>query len=538
MSEDSSLKRTRASGETLEYLLREFDINQNPNTDQRKEISEYTGMTEKAVRIWFQNRRAKLRKFERLGKTIKSPNGLAHPEPLSLGPSRSSLISNMPTAAKTILDNHQASAHPYYLVNCLSLSVGSWQRVKLGENNPALINTMENLAPFTVDKFMSDVDLLVIVSRKNNEINYFFSAMANDSKILFRIFYPITSVISCSLLDNSISRESNELRVCLSIKPQFSVNFFNGVNANLNQWSICDDFSEDHQVSSAYFLEGGEKIPHVLVGEKQSLEALYLFLVEYAQGPHPHPAYQNILSGPVGNINAQKFRPRNTPSEYSHSSSHIDLHAEHIAKDDYHLKHEMNSWNGSTPSDLRYDLKEKVHTASALDSRQLPIQSSNRYVPPLSMSMEHELFQTTHRKADGSFSELFTESPEFFSTVQTSHSNNLVASHNANQENVLHSPFANIHAFHSPSGALKKGSEEQQANATAPSGGNYEASYQQLMDATNRNFGEASAHHYGFDMNIGNDYQENPGDPTNTTTSGHAASTNNVDTFIDYNGNL
>lgn len=45
MAEESSNKRTRASGEVLEYLLREFDKNQNPTPDQRKEISERTNMS-------------------------------------------------------------------------------------------------------------------------------------------------------------------------------------------------------------------------------------------------------------------------------------------------------------------------------------------------------------------------------------------------------------------------------------------------------------------------------------------------------------
>lgn len=530
MSEDSSLKRTRASGEVLEYLLREFDVNQNPSPDQRKEISERTGMNEKAVRIWFQNRRAKLRKFERMGRSIKSPSALPQQDAQNFAqqdtqnyaqqdtqsyvpPSRSSLLTNIPVITPSIKTESQPQPMDlsYSLVDCSSLSVGSWQRVRSGNYDPSMIQTLDNLAPFTVNNFMSEVDLSVILSRKNNEINYFFSAMSNGSKILFRIFYPVTTVVLCSLLDNSISKENNELRICLSEKPSYSVYFSNGVDSNLNKWLICDDFSEGLQVSSAFFAAGGNKIPHVLVGIKLSLEFLHLFLMENAQGPHLHPAYRSLTPANMGNgfkqLHLHESHNASQNSEtFPHSEvnqkNYIDLPREQGGKSDFQIKHELHSWNGSTPSDLGYDLKPTMTsedydgTKSGHDRPSSTVQNPESYDTGVT---DQEGFTTDTRKQDGNYTELFTETPDFFSTVQTPN-NNLIPAHTTTQENLIHSPSTNV-----------------------------------------RNFDGPQQNHYGFDINMADDYQNSVPSPSvsNTVaTPNTVASNSNVDTFIDYNGNL
>ncbi|WEJ95044.1 Transcription factor [Yamadazyma tenuis] len=227
-------------------------------------------MSEKAVRIWFQNRRAKLRKSERKGRSAHSG---------SIDSSRSNSVG---TAERKQYSRFSIN-EKYCFIDCTSLSVGSWQRVRSGYYNEQLLKEgLFNLSPFTLNKVMLDFDLLVIVSKKNSEINYFFSSMSDTSRILFRIFYPIANILSCSLLDNNIEKECNELRVTLSHRPKFSVNFYNGVNSSSNQWSICDDFSEGQQVSSAH-RDGGSYIPHVLVGTKDSICFLNDFILEQNQ---------------------------------------------------------------------------------------------------------------------------------------------------------------------------------------------------------------------------------------------------------------
>lgn len=297
MSDDSNPgKRTRASGEVLTYLLREFEHNHNPSSEQRKEISDKTNMSEKAVRIWFQNRRAKLRKSERKGRSAHSG---------SIDSSRSNSLG--PTIDKRRYSMFSIN-EKYCFIDCTSLSVGSWQRVRSGLFNNQVLDELINLSPFNLNKVMERFDLLVIVSKKNLEINYFFSAMSDNSRILFRIFYPIANILSCSLLDNNIDKQSNELRVTLSHQPKFSVNFYNGVNSSSNQWSICDDFSEGQQVSSAH-REGGSFIPHVLVGSKDSISFLNDFIFEKNQQHQANYMINESVAPPNSQIAYETFNP-------------------------------------------------------------------------------------------------------------------------------------------------------------------------------------------------------------------------------------
>lgn len=286
MSDDNGSKRTRASGEVLDFLLDAFEQNHNPSPEQRRELSEKTNMSEKAVRIWFQNRRAKLRKFERMGRKPGSGSG-SEASPQINNPSR---FQSTSTPSQIDL------SEKYCFIDVSSLSVASWQRVRTGIHNyNALKSSLVNLSPFTLNVAMANADLLVILSKKNSEINYFFSAMANESKILFRIFYPISSIVTVSLLDNNINTGSNELRLSLLEPPKFSVFFFNNVNSEANQWSICDDFSEGQQVSNAHFNDGGTSTPHVLVGLKNTLQFLHSYILEQKKFQHHAPRYNADL---------------------------------------------------------------------------------------------------------------------------------------------------------------------------------------------------------------------------------------------------
>lgn len=55
-------KRRRTSPNELSILNQEFDIGSTPNKPRRIEIAKRVSMTEKAVQIWFQNKRQSLRK--------------------------------------------------------------------------------------------------------------------------------------------------------------------------------------------------------------------------------------------------------------------------------------------------------------------------------------------------------------------------------------------------------------------------------------------------------------------------------------------
>lgn len=349
MTEEVSAKRTRASGEVLDLLLLEFERNPNPLPDLRKEISERTGMNEKAVRIWFQNRRAKLRKFARMSQLLNSPvsskdlnrrsvNDLSNmsqggamgtPLNVSAGPtsapagiSNSAMRMTLGSRAFSEMSIPIAINEKYCFLDCLSLLVGLWQRIKLGNHDEqALRNKLVNLLPFTLNSTMKNVDLMVILSKRNQEINYFFLAISNYLKILFRIFYPVLSVLTCLTVDNNIKREHSELRLSLLHRPKFLVYFFNGINLAANQWSICDDFSEGQQVSHACFSEGGNETPHVLVGTRDSLQYLRDYVHEThnlgrAQNPTPPDSATSTTSLLPAKYHAQAQIQFDDPSHH------------------------------------------------------------------------------------------------------------------------------------------------------------------------------------------------------------------------------
>lgn len=273
-SNEGTQKRTRASGEVLALLVNEFNKNANPNAQTRKRISEQTGMPERSVRIWFQNRRAKSRKMEKLQANEKE-------DPYSFGVggyvSSATRYDNIPLT----LNNN------YFFIDAKSLTVGSWKRIKSGNlsnDNIVSVKNLSNLSPFSINEIMSNsTDLMIVISRKNFEINYFFSAITETSKILFRIFYPISQVNNCSISISADGDDSSnslcELKLILNKPPKFAVYFSQNMGQNINQWSICDDFSEGHQVNDAFV--GGSGLPHTFAGLEQSLKFMNSFILDY-----------------------------------------------------------------------------------------------------------------------------------------------------------------------------------------------------------------------------------------------------------------
>lgn len=63
-------KRRRTSPNELSILNKEFEIGSTPNKPRRIEIAKRVSMTEKAVQIWFQNKRQSLRKHTAVEKEV------------------------------------------------------------------------------------------------------------------------------------------------------------------------------------------------------------------------------------------------------------------------------------------------------------------------------------------------------------------------------------------------------------------------------------------------------------------------------------
>lgn len=548
MAEESSNKRIRASGEVLEYLLREFDKNQNPTPDQRKEISERTNMSEKAVRIWFQNRRAKLRKFERMGKPIKGQNGVSKNNAAlstfstnlssSIHSSRSNSYSSMSALHMQSISAVEVN-EKYCFIDCSSLSVGSWQRIKSGSHDVKLQQLLVNLAPFTLNGVMKNVDLMVILSRKNEEINYFFLAISNNSRILFRIFYPISSVLQCSLLDNNINKENNELRLSLARKPRFSVFFFDSVNSNLNQWSICDDFSEGQQVSGAYYAPGGTSTPHVLVGPKHALLYLKSFIAEHNLIHHLQAALQN----------------------YSNPSD-VSLQHDPAMTSDYQLAAlSSNQYLLEDRSEVHGDLQIKHESWNSLAHNENEL-TTHETRPPFEA---HPLFQHLAHQSNQHDDSILTTTPDFFSAVQSPGSNVVSASTNNDDDGssgLLPSPSNHMNTNGNGSrGRLQdesdthgsSGSEGQQKTSKYPQPSKILEDYRtqsQHQPSFDDHHHNAHGHEaqtdnlYDFDINLAghnDDFQPNdllvhsPELSNHETPGASTTAANPVDTFIDYN---
>jgi len=65
-------KRTRTTPEQLAILIQAFEKNSLPSPKQRKLISEKTGMSTRAIQVWFQNKRAKLRTKQKGSRSSKN----------------------------------------------------------------------------------------------------------------------------------------------------------------------------------------------------------------------------------------------------------------------------------------------------------------------------------------------------------------------------------------------------------------------------------------------------------------------------------
>ncbi|CCK68224.1 Pho2p KNAG_0A05600 [Huiozyma naganishii CBS 8797] len=320
-------KRKRAKGETLDILEKEFETNPSPSIDQRKVIAKMIDMPMKNVTIWFQNRRAKFKK-NRMKNLANRQEGTS-----SIHGGNSYLDLNFFDRIPLNINKN------YYFIDICSITVGAWNRMKSGsllKMKFPLLQMLKNLSPQSINSIMlNSTDLLVLISKKNFEINYFFSAMANSTKILFRIFYPIDAVTNCSLslesddaiirynrdtgkpmktsgrdnedsdddgtLNDENSNAFGELKLTVDKPPNFAVYFLNESGADnntANLWSICEDFSEGKQVSDAFV--GGSNVPHTLKGLQGSLRFMNSLILDYKSTNHiiaPPPQQTDIMSG-------------------------------------------------------------------------------------------------------------------------------------------------------------------------------------------------------------------------------------------------
>jgi len=88
-------KRQRTSPDQLEILERIFQTDKMPNQQTRVQLADQLGMSSRRVQIWFQNKRAKVKR------SSSRPDGEECASPDSLSQSTSSLSSSTPSSPST-----------------------------------------------------------------------------------------------------------------------------------------------------------------------------------------------------------------------------------------------------------------------------------------------------------------------------------------------------------------------------------------------------------------------------------------------------
>jgi hypothetical protein len=103
-------KRQRISSEQLDLLEQTFETDKMPNQKKRIELASKLGMSMKRVQIWFQNRRAKLKRLS----SIRSTSSFAYSPEVMKSP-RNSISSSREeegSSAEPILKSHFPKIKP------------------------------------------------------------------------------------------------------------------------------------------------------------------------------------------------------------------------------------------------------------------------------------------------------------------------------------------------------------------------------------------------------------------------------------------
>lgn len=199
-------KRRRTSPNELNILNQEFLLGNTPNKLRRVEIANKVNMTEKAIQIWFQNKRQSLRKQSINDKEITE---------LPPTPSEPSIISSTPI--KPMLNKSQSFSSPE---NIRLQTTSPIKQRSLSANSVANTNTSlpsVNTANTSMNSTMNDTTRMRVLSTPNTSIMD-DSNVSIDSSINNHLILNETKKKQPMLLNSS-----NSSTMTFKLGPKFKV---------------------------------------------------------------------------------------------------------------------------------------------------------------------------------------------------------------------------------------------------------------------------------------------------------------------------
>lgn len=211
-------KRQRATPNQLTVLRAEFRINPTPNAKTREEIGRKIDMTERSVQIWFQNKRAKAKQYNRRSNEPNIPKMLPF-----MGPDGqfNSMYPYYPAGNFVNIPNSNFSMSNEVFLPCSTLSIGTWRRVSQSGDISSEIH-------FTY----SFVD---------NSLNYTMYSQGTS----FKIKYHMTQVKMITVVSPA-NQNTAELKIQLTASPRFYIQS----SKKPGVWVPTEDFTEERQASN------------------------------------------------------------------------------------------------------------------------------------------------------------------------------------------------------------------------------------------------------------------------------------------------
>ncbi|KAI9348502.1 hypothetical protein BDR26DRAFT_1004354 [Obelidium mucronatum] len=327
---DGRRKRVHPTREQQTLLEAFFQANYKPSSKERAEICKQVNINSRSVQIWFQNRRAKMKKDGEI------PNGRGadksdssddedDDEQESVSPSSEYKLP-VPTTPSSAIESNSKQQQQQ-------------QQQQLFHQQPPLPDSQQSVALQTL--WTTEQGSSRILA---SELNIGFDTAVVEAGYTFKMELPLSSIIDVSIHPFLNSTSMSSIALDVGGVPSFYRELRDPQGGVTGLFAPCDDFTESKQASVC--------TRHVLHGSTIEMERLFLLVSEYfdvlkrhqdqqflaiqmqayqQQQPYQtQPAYQPVqmlVAHSSGNSNPFPISPLNTPQLPSSSNSSRDPQA-------------------------------------------------------------------------------------------------------------------------------------------------------------------------------------------------------------------